>query len=74
MKKLLLLISFMAIQASAGEVDYYQNNVTPGYELWEYIDNCGVSHKLRIKKENSTEEKVSKWFEDIIKLTEAHKC
>jgi len=64
----------MAIQANAGDINMLQIDVAPGYEVWEYIDNCQISHKLRVKKENADHDKISKWFEDIIKLTEAHGC
>jgi len=62
--------------SSAGEINYYQNNVTPGNEVWEYVDDCGASHKLVTKKENvpGKEKAIKEWLGNILKLTSSYGC
>ena len=51
LKSIVILLALFSFTTSmAYEVNYYSINVTPGYEVYEYIDDCGHSHKVSIKK------------------------
>ena len=78
MKFLMLIISvffaFSSIRGYAYEVNHYMINVTPGYEVWEYIDDCNKSHKLSIKTDTSDKQAIMEWFDKIVKITKENGC
>jgi len=78
MKFSMLIISaffaFSFVNAHAYEVNYYTIGVTPGYEVWEYIDDCGKSHKLSVKIDTSDKQAIMKWFDKIAKITRENGC
>jgi len=70
----ILLISLSSTISTAYEVNYYSIGVTPGYEVYEYVDDCGHSHKISIKKSEFNQEALNRWIDKIAKITEAAGC
>lgn len=62
------------MKSTAYEINYYTINVTPGYEVYEYIDECGSSHKISIKKSEFSQKNLNNWLDKIIKITEVSGC
>jgi len=75
MKKLYIItITLISCWSYAGEINYYGINTTPGYEVYEYVDNCKGSHKISIKKDDFNQKTLSDWLEKILKITTSYGC